>query len=193
MNSFHYNRAGFPAHHALAGARIPKIIKRKDNHGQGMCQPMDPPRFDSGAGHKLKIGGKNMKYRKKHVVVDAFRLWFHPYPEWFFDELLDQKVFLILNSTRNKCAVIRTPEGEMRAYKGITSSVVCKAKVVLSKMENTTIEAEPVRHGKWVMCEGDWICNKCGATPADWESKPNNPWGLPPYCHSCGCKMDLGW
>lgn len=57
-----------------------------------------------------------MKYRKK--PVDAFRLWFDPYPEWFFDELMDQKVFLILNGTRCKYAVIRTPEGEMRAFKG---------------------------------------------------------------------------
>ena len=54
-----------------------------------------------------------------------------------------------------------------------------------------TIEAEPVRHGKWVLCEGFRICNGCGASPADWEQKPNNPLGLPPYCHSCGAKMNL--
>lgn len=54
-----------------------------------------------------------------------------------------------------------------------------------------TIEAEPVRHGKWVLCEGFMICCECGASPADWEAKPNNPLGLPPFCHSCGLKMDL--
>lgn len=54
-----------------------------------------------------------------------------------------------------------------------------------------TIEAEPVRHGKWVLCEGFIICCECGASPADWEAKPNNPLGLPPFCHSCGAKMDL--
>lgn len=64
-------------------------------------------------------------------------------------------------------------------------------KVILSKVENTTIEAEPVRHGKWVLCDGFMICCECGASPADWEAKPNNPLGLPPFCHSCGLKMDL--
>lgn len=54
-----------------------------------------------------------------------------------------------------------------------------------------TIEAEPVRHGKWVLCNGYMICGECGASPADWEAKPNNPLGLPPFCHSCGAKMDL--
>lgn len=53
------------------------------------------------------------------------------------------------------------------------------------------LKGKPVRHGKWVLCEGFRICNGCGASPADWEPKPNNPLGLPPYCHSCGAKMDL--
>lgn len=53
-----------------------------------------------------------------------------------------------------------------------------------------SIEAEPVRHGRWVMMEGFLACNECGCSPADWEQKPYNPQGLPPYCHSCGAKMD---
>lgn len=40
---------------------------------KGCANPMDPPRFDSGAGHKLKIGGKRMKYRKKPVVQEGER------------------------------------------------------------------------------------------------------------------------
>ena len=54
------------------------------------------------------------------------------------------------------------------------------------------VEIELVPQGQWVMIEGFWACNKCGASPADWEAKPNNPLGLPPYCHSCGTKMDEG-
>jgi len=54
----------------------------------------------------------------------------------------------------------------------------------------STIEAEPVRHGRWVQIEGFTACSECGASPADWEAKPDNPLGVPPYCHSCGAKMD---
>ena len=59
-----------------------------------------------------------MKYRKKSVVVEAFRLWFHPYPEWFFDELRARSLCMVLNGTRTKHVKIKTLEGEMIAYKG---------------------------------------------------------------------------
>lgn len=59
-----------------------------------------------------------MKYRKKPVVVEAFRLWFHPYPGWFFAELGAGRAYLVLDGTSRKYVGIRTLEGEMRAYKG---------------------------------------------------------------------------
>ena len=52
-----------------------------------------------------------------------------------------------------------------------------------------TIDAVPVVHGRWVMMAGFPACSKCGCSPADWEAKPDNPEGYPPYCHSCGAKM----
>ncbi len=52
------------------------------------------------------------------------------------------------------------------------------------------VDAEPVRHGMWTNIAGFMACSECGASPADWEAKPDNPLGLPPYCHSCGAKMD---
>lgn len=55
-----------------------------------------------------------------------------------------------------------------------------------------TIDAVPVVHGRWVMMAGFPACSKCGCSPADWEAKPDNPEGYPPYCHSCGTKMDGG-
>lgn len=58
--------------------------------------------------------------------------------------------------------------------------------------EQPTIDAEPVRHGRWKTIAGFMACSECGASPADWEAKSNNPMGLPPYCHSCGAKMDGG-
>lgn len=51
-------------------------------------------------------------------------------------------------------------------------------------------EVESVRHGRWMPIEGFLACSECGASPADWEAKPNNPLGMPPFCHSCGAKMD---
>lgn len=53
-----------------------------------------------------------------------------------------------------------------------------------------TIDAVPVVHARWALFEGFWACSECGCSPADWEQKPNNPYGLPPYCHCCGAKMD---
>ena len=54
-------------------------------------------------------------------------------------------------------------------------------KVVLPKVENATIEAEPVRHGKWERFGNSCRCPECG----DIEAFLHN------YCPNCGCKMDL--
>ena len=52
-----------------------------------------------------------------------------------------------------------------------------------------TIEAEPVRHGRWVHLNGDeWCCSDCcdvRYTEGSWE-KPSKK-----YCNECGCRMDL--
>lgn len=53
-------------------------------------------------------------------------------------------------------------------------------------------DAAPVVHARWVMMAGFPACSKCGCSPADWEAKPDNPEGYPPYFHSCGAKMDGG-
>lgn len=51
-----------------------------------------------------------------------------------------------------------------------------------------TIDAEPVRHGRWRHLGGDeWCCTICGEviyTEGSWE-KPTHK-----YCHECGAKMD---
>ena len=51
---------------------------------------------------------------------------------------------------------------------------------------------DAVVHGRWVWNEeGWWQCSECGCSPADWEPDHDNEYGLPPFCHSCGAKMDL--
>lgn len=54
-----------------------------------------------------------------------------------------------------------------------------------------TIDASPVVNARWALIEGFWCCSTCGCSPADWKPKPNNPYGLPPYCHCCGAKMEV--
>ena len=50
-----------------------------------------------------------------------------------------------------------------------------------------SIDAEPVRYGRWVHLGGDeWCCSECGEvihTEGSWE-KPTKK-----YCHECGAKM----
>ena len=53
-----------------------------------------------------------------------------------------------------------------------------------------TIEAEPVRHGRWVKgvpC----ICSKCGnPAPEEENNSEHYKCWLSPYCPNCGAKMD---
>lgn len=57
--------------------------------------------------------------------------------------------------------------------------------------EAPTIDAEPVRHGKWIYTEykmsndekvGYFVCSECNH--ATWNNKDDH------YCFNCGCKMD---
>ena len=51
-----------------------------------------------------------------------------------------------------------------------------------------TIEADPVRHGRWVdKMVRDWHCSECGKKASFdgycYDDKPN-------YCPNCGARMD---
>ena len=50
---------------------------------------------------------------------------------------------------------------------------------VISKI--SVIEAEPIRHGRWIDCSNGWMCSVCGQ---------DNTYDKP-YCPNCGAKMDL--
>ena len=52
-----------------------------------------------------------------------------------------------------------------------------------------TIEAEPVRRGKWtthrtLTHDGEWYCSACDYEPTVFENTP--------YCPNCGAKMETG-
>lgn len=54
--------------------------------------------------------------------------------------------------------------------------------------EAPSVDAAPVRHGRWAHLGGDeWCCTQCGDvihTEGSWE-KPTKK-----YCNECGAKMD---
>jgi DNA-directed RNA polymerase subunit RPC12/RpoP len=64
--------------------------------------------------------------------------------------------------------------------------------IEMALKEAPTIEAEPVRHGRWV--EGvPYICSECGKPAPEEENNSEyyKCW-LSPYCPHCGAKMDGG-
>ena len=48
-----------------------------------------------------------------------------------------------------------------------------------------TIDAEPVRHGRWINGE----CSECGEHAPYWSM--STTYYKSPYCYLCGAKMDL--
>lgn len=59
-----------------------------------------------------------MKYRKKPVVVEAFRFGFDPIPKWFFEREQAKGVSYAFDCRRNSRILIYTLEGDMTANKG---------------------------------------------------------------------------
>ena len=59
--------------------------------------------------------------------------------------------------------------------------------------ETPTIDAEPVRRGKWVKRGGLWICSECGAQDYYayvWNSESGEDTMQDLYCPNCGAKME---
>jgi hypothetical protein len=57
-----------------------------------------------------------MKFRKKPVVIDAFKLGYDSEPEWFINELGESISFI--SSDGEPYLIIQTLEGKMTAHKG---------------------------------------------------------------------------
>lgn len=51
--------------------------------------------------------------------------------------------------------------------------------------ETPTVEAEPVRHGRWIKRPDERICPFCNDRHSYFGGKEKN------YCPNCGAKMDL--
>ena len=61
-------------------------------------------------------------YRKKPVIIEAFKLGIDPFPDWFVEKVKNQEIFiesLLSVQPVNTCyCEIHTPEGIMGAYGG---------------------------------------------------------------------------
>jgi hypothetical protein len=86
-----------------------------------------------------------MKYRKKPVVVDAFRFGHDPFPDWFLDPRTFCHVEVTMEKSVALSALIHTPEGKMIAecgdyiIRGVKGELYpCKAEI----FEMTYEEAE---------------------------------------------------
>lgn len=71
----------------------------------------------------------------------------------------------------------------------IDADALCKGRasddpVVIAAKSAPTIEAKPVRHGRWLSSPfGLYACSVCGV---------NDLFGLSSYCPNCGAIMDGG-
>lgn len=56
------------------------------------------------------------------------------------------------------------------------------------------VDAEPVRHGRWIENGPDWVCSYCGMEFKDEIEfiKLDYDYCMPHYCPHCGAKMDGG-
>ncbi len=88
-----------------------------------------------------------------------------------------------------------TGKGDMISRKALLDEVKkygCDCEFTTMVAEAPAVEAEPVRHGRWVdRMVRDWRCSECGEAIYKvrnvdgycYDDKPN-------YCPNCGAKMD---
>ena len=82
-----------------------------------------------------------MKYRKKPVVIEAFRIGIDYIPDWFMDNVTDRKITLH-SSPEGTTADIETLEGIMHAnygdfiIKGVAGEIYpCKPDIFMETYE----------------------------------------------------------
>ena len=95
---------------------------------------------------KDKGVSEEMKYRKKPVVIEAFKFYVDPIPDWFMDKVTENEIILHDANYRTDgnlaYCVINTLEGEMRGnagdyiIKGVQGEIYpCKPDIFMSTYE----------------------------------------------------------
>jgi hypothetical protein len=86
-------------------------------------------------------------------------------------------------------------------FDDVMGSIRCGIRLARNIVEDEpTIDAEPVRHGKWITCTSSehWKCSECGCRAGYWFNEENSgieswemdfsEW-LSDYCPQCGADM----
>ena len=100
------------------------------------------------------------------------------------DELRKEKLDLI---DREKLVQEIKSQSNRLCLGNISTSDIDVEDIVQLIVDAPTVEAEPVRHGKWVNKNWNWYCSEC--------DKPGYKGHIPAepdldYCPNCGAKMD---
>ena len=107
--------------------------------------------------------------------------------------LIDADAFVLkLQDVKTNCIIRRdvSPRNSCRWHN--FQSILLFLGAVIGKLNDPdftpTIEAEPVRHGRWEWRGGIPWCSNCGEMPPgySYEGDVNTT----PYCPNCGAKMD---
>jgi hypothetical protein len=96
---------------------------------------------------------------------------------------IDTEELLKVPNVRKVCEYDET--GEFISYKAVPVEAIENA---------PTIEAEPVRHGRWVEDRTELVCSVCGARFSDEITMMNRNFEYADlkFCPECGAKMDGG-
>lgn len=105
--------------------------------------------------------------------------------------LIDADELLEIVEKRYLSACVQAAQGTRRKGKSIHYGIAIGMNFVRNVInEQPTIEAEPVRHGRWIdgmpYTGSHWkVCSKC-------HKSADHPAGGHEYCGHCGAKMDGG-
>ena len=62
---------------------------------------------------------------------------------------------------------------------------------ILRRMNANAVDAEPVRHGKWIYTRHyTWECSECKKNPTSGMGYVQRKDGLFGFCPNCGARMD---
>lgn len=103
--------------------------------------------------------------------------------------LIDADAFVTEMSNRIEEAIKWGANGneEIRVRAEQTVAAFCEASLTAKKLP--TIEAEPVKHGRWIWCGGNlYECSECEAIVVAQDYIPIE---LHLFCRGCGAKMEV--
>lgn len=105
------------------------------------------------------------------------------------DELRKEKLDLI---DREKLVQEIKSQSNRLCLGHISTSDIDVEDIVQLIVDAPTVDAEPVRHGKWELNEdGKWACSYCEGLAVKHPDEPEKWQALTTYCPNCGAKMDL--